>query len=180
LGETFGLCGKRTLPPPGLWIPGQSLPGMTRYLVWGGLFLLSEHHFTNGLSQSISCRSCRSCHPRSISFPLIVAPIYMGVGIICITLPGVGLPTVILNPVRDDLRMMAPKPVAAKEGAMKEKQDIKHFMFPGASIMGGYLRQNQGGNKLIFKQLHWGCKTNTNLCYMKTSLNFDKRARSLL
>ena len=98
----------------------------------------------------------------------------MGVGIICITLPGVGLPTVILNPVRDDLRMMAPKPVAAKEGAMKEKQDIKHFMFPGASIMGGYLRQNQGGNKLIFKQLHWGCKTNTNLCYMKTSLKIGR------
>ncbi len=66
---------------PEHWIPGQaSLPGMTRYLVWGGLFLLSEHYFTNGLSQSISCRSCRSCYPRSISFPLIVAPIYMGAG----------------------------------------------------------------------------------------------------
>ena len=91
-----------------------------------------------------------------------------------------GLPAVILNPVRDDLRMMASKPVAAREGAMKEKQDIKHIMFPGASIMGAYLRRNQGGNKLIFKQVNWGCKTNTNHCYMKTNLNFDKRARSLL
>ena len=40
--------------------------------------------------------------------------------LICITLSGVGLPAVILNPVRDDLRMMAPKPVAAREGAMKD------------------------------------------------------------
>jgi len=31
------------------------------------------------------------------------------------------LPGVFLNPVRDDLRMMAPKPVAARDGAMKEK-----------------------------------------------------------
>jgi expansin (peptidoglycan-binding protein) len=51
----------------------------------------------------------------------IVAPIYYeGVAIICITLSGVGLPAVILNPVRDDLRMMAPKPVAAKDGGMKD------------------------------------------------------------
>ena len=33
------------------------------------------------------------------------------------------LPGVILNPVRDDLRMMAPKPVAAKEGAMKDYEE---------------------------------------------------------
>ena len=32
-------------------------------------------------------------------------------------------PGVILNPVRDDLRMMASKPVAAKEGGMKEFAD---------------------------------------------------------
>ena len=31
------------------------------------------------------------------------------------------LPGVILNPVRDDLRMMAPKPVAAKDGGVTEK-----------------------------------------------------------
>jgi len=31
----------------------------------------------------------------------------------------VSLPAVILNPVRDDLRMMAPKPVAARDRAMK-------------------------------------------------------------
>jgi hypothetical protein len=41
-------------------------------------------------------------------------------GLICITLPDRGLPAVILNPVRDDLRMMAPKPVAAKAGGMKD------------------------------------------------------------
>jgi hypothetical protein len=55
---------------------------------------------------------------------LIVAPIYYrGMDLICITLSGVGLPAVILNLVRDDLRMMAPKPVAAKDGAMKDYED---------------------------------------------------------
>ena len=44
--------------------------------------------------------------------------------LICITLSGVGLPGVILNLVRDDLRMMAPKPVAAKAGAMKDIEDL--------------------------------------------------------
>ena len=41
-------------------------------------------------------------------------------GLICITLPDRGLPAVILNLVRDDLRMMAPKPVAAREGGVKD------------------------------------------------------------
>jgi len=45
------------------------------------------------------------------------------VGLICITLPDRGLPAVILNLVRDDLRMMAPKPVAAREGGMKDIED---------------------------------------------------------
>jgi hypothetical protein len=50
-----------------------------------------------------------------------VAPIYYrGMGLICIPLSSVGHPAVILNPVRDDLRMMAPKPVAARAGAMKD------------------------------------------------------------
>ena len=40
--------------------------------------------------------------------------------LICITLSGVGLHGVNLNLVRDDLRMMVPKPVAAKEGGMKD------------------------------------------------------------
>jgi hypothetical protein len=39
------------------------------------------------------------------------------------------LPGVILNPVRDDLRMMAPKPVAAKEGGMKQKRNYKRISF---------------------------------------------------
>ena len=43
-----------------------------------------------------------------------------GMGLICNTWLAGGLPAVILNLVRDDLRMMAPKPVAAKAGAMKD------------------------------------------------------------
>ena len=39
---------------------------------------------------------------------------------ICITLSNLGLPEVNLIIYKDDLRMMAPKPVAAKEGAMKD------------------------------------------------------------
>ena len=56
------------------------------------------------------------------TFPLIIAPIYYGgrVGLICKTWLACGLPAVILNLVRDDLRMMAPKPVAAKEGGVKD------------------------------------------------------------
>ena len=44
-------------------------------------------------------------------------------GLICITLSGVGLHGVNLNLVRDDLRMMVPKPVAAKEGGMKDYEE---------------------------------------------------------
>jgi hypothetical protein len=39
------------------------------------------------------------------------------------TLSDVSLPAVILNPVRDDLRMMVPKPVAAREGGMKDYEE---------------------------------------------------------
>jgi len=61
---------------------------------------------------------------------LIVAPIYYrGMDLICITLSGVGLPAVILNLVRDDLRMMAPNAVAARDGAMKDiAESIGLFM----------------------------------------------------
>ncbi len=41
-------------------------------------------------------------------------------GLICITLYSLGLPGVNLIIYKDDLRMMTPKPVAAKEGAMKD------------------------------------------------------------
>jgi hypothetical protein len=69
------------------------------------------------------------------TFPLIVAPIYYeGIGVICITLPDRGLPAVILNLVRDDLRMMAPKRVAAREGAMKQYRDSWQFVLLAASI----------------------------------------------
>jgi hypothetical protein len=43
-----------------------------------------------------------------------------GEALICITLSGVGLPGVNLIIYKDDLRMMALKPVAAKEGGMKD------------------------------------------------------------
>ena len=46
-----------------------------------------------------------------------------GMGLICISLSGVGLPAVILNPVRDDLRMMASNAVVAREGAMKDNAE---------------------------------------------------------
>jgi len=53
-------------------------------------------------------------------FHLIIAPIYYeGMVLICISLSGVGLPGVNLIIYKDDLRMMAQNPVAAKEGAMK-------------------------------------------------------------
>jgi len=40
--------------------------------------------------------------------------------LICIPLSSVGLPGVNLIIYKDDIRMMAPKPVAAKEGGMKD------------------------------------------------------------
>jgi hypothetical protein len=52
---------------------------------------------------------------------LFIAPIYYrGMGLICIPRLDVGLPGVILIIYKDDLRMMAPKPVAAREGGMKD------------------------------------------------------------
>ena len=60
--------------------------------------------------------------------------LWEGMGLICIPLSGVGLPGVNLIIYKDDLRMMAPKPVAAKEGAMKEKRDSKRYMLTDASI----------------------------------------------
>ena len=49
--------------------------------------------------------------------------------IICKRQLSLYFPWVILNPVRDDLRMMAPKPVAARDGAMKEYRVFWHIMF---------------------------------------------------
>jgi len=69
------------------------------------------------------------------TFPPIIAPIYYeGIGGICITLPDRGLPAVILNLVRDDLRMMASNAVAAREGAMKQYRDSWQFVLLAASI----------------------------------------------
>ena len=44
-------------------------------------------------------------------------------GLICIHIPGVGLPWANLIIYKDDLRMMALKPVAARERAMKDNAD---------------------------------------------------------
>ena len=43
--------------------------------------------------------------------------------LICISLSGVGLPGVNLIIYKDDLRMMALKPVVAREGGMKDIAD---------------------------------------------------------
>jgi len=52
---------------------------------------------------------------------LVLAPIYYeGMVLICITLSSLGLPGVNLIIYKDDLRMMASKPGAAKAGAMKQ------------------------------------------------------------
>ncbi len=60
----------------------------------------------------------------SSSHDLFIAPIYYrGMGLICIILSGVGLPGVNLIIYKDDLRMMAPKPVAARAGAMKDYEE---------------------------------------------------------
>jgi len=72
---------------------------------------------------------------------VIVAPIYYrGMDLICKTWLACGLPAVILNLVRDDLRMMAPKPVAAKAGAMK---DI-------AECTGLFMRLSRNRCRLLF------------------------------
>jgi hypothetical protein len=60
------------------------------------------------------------------------------VALIRITLSGVGLPGVNLIIYKDDLRMMAQKPVAAKEGGMKQYQVNWHIMIYDASKTGGY------------------------------------------
>ena len=44
------------------------------------------------------------------------------------------LPGVILIIYKDDLRLMAPKPVAAKDGAMKEYRKGKRYIFYEANI----------------------------------------------
>jgi hypothetical protein len=49
--------------------------------------------------------------------------------LICISLSGVGLPWVNLIIYKDDLRMMAQNPVAAKEGGMKDIAEcVGYFM----------------------------------------------------
>ena len=75
----------------------------------------------------------------------IVAPIYYGGrAFICITLPDRGLPAVILNLVRDDLRMMALKQVAARAGGMKDIEEcIGYFMRLSSKGLPKSVRQRQ-------------------------------------
>jgi len=49
--------------------------------------------------------------------------------LICVRRSDLGLPAVILNPVRDDLRMMAPNAVAARVGGMTEIEEGKQKLF---------------------------------------------------
>ena len=75
----------------------------------------------------MSAASFFSPSPRQHKSPFhdfFIAPIYYeGVVLICIILSGVGFPGVNLIIYKDDLRMMAPKPVAAGEGGMKDIAD---------------------------------------------------------
>ena len=92
------------------------LPGMTRYIV-GSLTTLSTMVFSNLYPADPVDPVIRVL----LSIPPIVAPIYYeGMGLICIHLPGVGLPGVNLIIYKVDLRMMGSKPVAAREGGMKD------------------------------------------------------------
>ncbi|GEM_PF-714192 len=113
------------------WIPGQaSLPRMTHYIAWWTCFwgtfppskilLPAFYHHVTTTSRHHESLSGEPFH--HFTFPRFYHStyIYGGVALICITLPGVGLPGVNLIIYKDDLRMMAQKPVAAKEGAMKD------------------------------------------------------------
>ena len=85
------------------WGPRQ--PVMTQYKAWwtcfGGTF--PPFHL--------------STFPRPNRSTYIL---WRRIALICITLSGLGLPGVNLIIYKDDLRMMAPNPVAAKEGGMQE------------------------------------------------------------
>jgi hypothetical protein len=65
-------------------------------------------------------------------------------GLICKTWLAGGLPAVILNLVRDDLRMMALKPVAARESGMKDIEEcIGYFMRLSSKGLPKSVRQRQ-------------------------------------
>jgi hypothetical protein len=92
---------------------------MTRYIV-GSLTTLSTMVFSNLYPADPVDPVIRVL----LSIPPIVAPIYYrGMGFICMTLSGVGLPGVNLIIYKDDLRMMASKPVAAQESGMKDYEE---------------------------------------------------------
>jgi hypothetical protein len=57
--------------------------------------------------------------------------------LICIWRSDLGLPGVNLNLYMDDLRMMAPKPVAARESGMKQYEDYRRNYLEGTSIQSG-------------------------------------------
>ena len=113
--------------------PG-SMPGMTRcslvVLVLGCVHhqhvtTTPRDHVTFPPSDILLILSILSSAFYSHStFPRPNRSTYIYGGRVCnIWLAG-GLPAVILNPVRDDLRMMAPNAVAARDGGMKQKRNI--------------------------------------------------------
>jgi hypothetical protein len=90
------------------------------------LFLFHNHHpITTPRSPYWTHLSTIS--PFHLSTPNRSTYIYGG--LICKTWLAGGLPAVILNPVRDDLRMMAPNAVAAREGGMTEIEEGKQKLF---------------------------------------------------
>jgi len=145
------------------WIPGQITPpnrfalwrgprqpGMTRHCSLGRLVLAaSTINTTPRHHDTMSSR-------HHVIHGFIIAPIYYG-GLICIDLPDRGLPAVILNLVRDDLRMMAPKPVAARNGAMKDYAECIGLtmrlssnlclVFPGWVVVSKRLDQGSSGSR---------------------------------
>ena len=97
---------------------GGRQAGMTRYIV-GSLTTLLPMVFSNLYPADPVDPVIRVLLSISPFHDLFVAPIYLEGGLICKAWLACGLPAVILNLVRDDLRMMASKPVAAKAGGMK-------------------------------------------------------------
>jgi hypothetical protein len=142
---------------PRHWIPAQSTPP-NRCALWRG-------PRKAGMTQNIAWWTCfgGTFPPSKIlsilssafysTFPRPHRSTYIYGGRICnIWLAG-GLPAVILNPVRDDLRMMAPKPVAARDGAMKGKRDNWYFILFDASMAGRNLQRNRDGGRQVFPSL---------------------------
>jgi len=131
------------------WIPAQSTPP-NRCALWRG-------PRKAGMTQNIAWWTCfvgtfPPFHLKN-TFPRPHHSTYIYGGRVYNNWLAGGLPAVILNPVRDDLRMMAPKPVAARDGAMKEKRDNWYFILFNASMTGRILRRNRDGGRQVSPSL---------------------------